>query len=83
MQVRVFDRSTSSEVYKKQAAEAEKSGTSDCPLCSVGHDANKAKIWAIDAMEADHVTAWGKGGATDTSNCQMLCTTHNRAKGNR
>jgi len=34
-------------------------------------------------MDADHVTAWSKGGATSTSNCQMLCKTHNRAKGNR
>ncbi len=24
-----------------------------------------------------------KGGATDASNCQMLCRTHNCAKGNR
>jgi 5-methylcytosine-specific restriction endonuclease McrA len=34
-------------------------------------------------MDADHVAAWSKGGATDTKNCQMLCKTHNRAKGNR
>ena len=34
-------------------------------------------------MDADHVTAWSKGGATDITNCQMLCKTHNRAKGNR
>lgn len=34
-------------------------------------------------MNADHVTAWSKGGATDESNCQMLCKTHNRAKGNK
>lgn len=32
---------------------------------------------------ADHVTAWSKGGATDISNCEMLCSTHNRAKGNK
>lgn len=25
----------------------------------------------------------GKGGATDPKNCQLLCKTHNRAKGNR
>ncbi len=31
----------------------------------------------------DHVAAWSKGGATDAANCQMLCKTHNRAKGNR
>lgn len=34
-------------------------------------------------MDADHVTAWSKGGATDISNCQMLCKSHNRAKGNK
>ena len=30
-----------------------------------------------------HVSAWSKGGATTEENCQMLCKTHNRAKGNR
>ena len=34
-------------------------------------------------MDADHVTAWSKGGSTDISNCEMLCITHNRAKGNK
>ena len=34
-------------------------------------------------MDADHVTAWSKGGVTELSNCEMLCITHNRAKGNR
>ena len=43
----------------------------------------RRRIWKIDEMDADHVTAWSKGGATDISNCQMLCKTHNRAKGNR
>ena len=34
-------------------------------------------------MDADHVTAWSKGGVTSIENCQMLCKTHNRAKGNK
>jgi len=34
-------------------------------------------------MDADHVEAWSKGGATDAANCEMLCVTHNRAKGNK
>ena len=34
-------------------------------------------------MDADHVSAWSKGGESSAENCQMLCTTHNRAKGNR
>ena len=49
----------------------------------MGHDVNKSKIWGIDEMEADHVSAWSKGGSTDTKNCEMLCIRHNRAKGNR
>jgi len=34
-------------------------------------------------MDADHVDAWSRGGKTSPENCQMLCKTHNRAKGNR
>ena len=34
-------------------------------------------------MDADHVTAWSRGGGTTLDNCEMLCKTHNRAKGNR
>ncbi|MDD6251034.1 MAG: HNH endonuclease [Oscillospiraceae bacterium] len=34
-------------------------------------------------MSADHVTARSKGGAPVINNCQMLCKTHNRAKGNK
>ena len=49
----------------------------------MGNDNNKNRIWKITEMDADHVTAWSKGGATDISNCQMLCKTHNRAKGNK
>lgn len=41
------------------------------------------EIYADKQMDADHVAAWSKGGATDAANCQMLCRTHNRAKGNR
>ncbi|MBK5261806.1 MAG: DUF262 domain-containing protein [Peptostreptococcaceae bacterium] len=81
--VRVFDDATKNAVYAKQTKDAEKNGHSNCPLCSIGHDANKNNIWKLKEMDADHVAAWSKGGVTNMSNCQMLCTTHNRAKGNR
>jgi 5-methylcytosine-specific restriction endonuclease McrA len=81
--VRVFDEATKKSVYAKQTKEAEKKDISNCPLCSIGHDSNKSKIWKLNEMDADHVTAWSKGGATDIKNCQMLCKTHNRAKGNK
>lgn len=83
LDVRVFDEATKRRVYNKQTAEARTKGISNCPLCAVGHEANKDKIYALSEMDADHVSAWSKGGATTEENCQMLCKTHNRAKGNR
>ena len=83
LEVRVFDDATKKSVYVVQTAKAEKKGESNCPLCALGHDANKGKVWHLSEMDADHVTAWSKGGATSVKNCQMLCKTHNRAKGNR
>jgi len=83
LDVRVFDEATKRSVYSKQTSEAETKEVSNCPHCAIGHDANKSKIWSFGEMEADHVSAWVKGGATSAKNCQMLCKTHNRAKGNR
>lgn len=81
--MRVFDDVTNRFVYDKQTQAAQAAGTSNCSLCAVGHDANKNRIWKFAEMDADHVSAWSKGGATSTANCEMLCVTHNRAKGNR
>lgn len=83
LNVRVFDEPTKKAVYAQQTATAKAEGISNCPLCAIGHDANHTKIWDLKDMDADHVTAWSKGGSTDIENCQMLCKTHNRAKGNR
>lgn len=83
LEVRIFDENVKKAVYKTQTDNAKNNNTSNCPLCALGNDSNKMKIWDIKEMDADHVTAWSKGGATDISNCQMLCSTHNRAKGNR
>ena len=83
LEVRIFDEATKKAVYAAQTAKAEKKGESNCPHCAIGHDANKEKIWSLNDMDADHVAAWSKGGATSAKNCQMLCKTHNRAKGNR
>jgi len=68
---------------KIRAEQAKAKGVSNCPLCAIGADNNKNRMWKLAEMDADHVTAWSKGGATDIQNCQMLCKTHNRAKGNK
>ena len=83
LDVRVFDEATKKSVYAAQTKKAETVGVSNCSYCAIGHDANKSKIWALKDMDADHVSAWSKGGGTDISNCEMLCKSHNRAKGNR
>lgn len=81
--IRIFDEATKRSIYEKQINEAKSQGISNCPICSVGNEVNKSKIWPISDMDADHISAWSKGGATVASNCEMLCKTHNRSKGNR
>ena len=83
LDIRIFDDKTKRIVYQWQTDEAKAQGISNCPLCAVGHSASRTKIWNKNDMDADHVTAWSLGGLTDIANCQMLCRTHNRIKGNR
>jgi hypothetical protein len=83
LDVRVFDMATKQSKYEEQTGDAEARGVSNCPLCATGPGPNKTRIWSFAEMEADHVTAWKKGGGTSPENCQMLCVTHNRRKGDR
>lgn len=82
LSVRLFDDKTKRAAYEQQTAAAKASGISNCPTCAGIDNANKARVYKLSEMDADHVTAWSKGGATDLANCEMLCVTHNRAKGN-
>lgn len=83
LDVRVFDTKVKRVAFAKQTQAAESKSTSNCPLCAIGHTANKSRIYKFEEMDADHVSAWSKGGGTSAENCEMLCSTHNRAKGNR
>lgn len=83
LEVRVFDTPVKRAAYAKQTQTAQGKSESNCPLCAIGHEANQTRIYKFEEMDADHVTAWSRGGTTSIANCQMLCITHNRAKGNR
>lgn len=83
LDIRVFETPVKRVAYAKQTQAAEAKRESNCPLCSIGHNANKSRIYKFDEMDADHVSAWSKGGGSSAENCEMLCITHNRAKGNR
>lgn len=83
LEIRVFEDSIKKLVYNRQTIEAKEKGVSNCPLCAIGNNSNRTRIYKLSEMDADHVTAWSRGGATDISNCEMLCKTHNRSKGNK
>lgn len=83
LQVRLFDDKTKQAAFKRQTDAASTSGVSNCPTCAGVANANQTRIYKLDEMEADHVSAWSRGGQSDLDNCEMLCSTHNRAKGNK
>ena len=83
LNIRLFDKSVIKSVYTTQTKAAQENGVSNCPMCAAMEGSNKKRIYKEAEMDADHATAWSKGGSTDISNCVMLCKTHNRSKGNR
>lgn len=83
LQIRLFDKKTARRVWERQTAAAKAEGVSNCPDCAKERTPNAQRLYAFDEMEADHVTAWSRGGATREENCQMLCKRHNALKGNK
>jgi len=64
LSIRAFSPSMKLKVFTKQKGK--------CIVCK--------KKFAIEKMEADHITPWHTGGKTNESNCQMLCQEDNRRK---
>lgn len=64
LSIRAFTDNQKTEAYERQKGV--------CPVCS--------KHFALDGMEADHITPWRAGGKTIAANCQMLCKDCNRRK---
>lgn len=84
LDIRVFEESTKKAKFTQQTDDAKQKDISNCPMCAAsGQTALMKRLWKYAEMDADHVQAWSNGGATDIRNCQMLCKTHNRSKGNR
>lgn len=83
LEIRLFEKSHIKTLYERQTQQATADGTSNCPMCSQMENNNRNRIYKLAEMDADHVSAWSKGGKTDISNCQLLCKTHNRMKGNK
>ena len=64
LNIRAFSPNQKREAYEKQKG--------ICAECK--------ENFAIEEMEADHITPWHEGGKTSSENCQMLCKEDNRRK---
>lgn len=64
LNIRGFSPNQKREAYERQKG--------ICPVCTA--------LFAIEGMEADHITPWHEGGKTSADNCQMLCKEDNRRK---
>lgn len=64
LNLRTFDDKMKREAYERQKG--------ICVKCK--------EHFALEEMEADHVTPWHEGGKTNAENCQMLCKEDNRRK---
>ncbi len=67
LNIRAFSPNQRREAYERQKG-----------ICPV-----KKKHYAIEEMEADHITPWHLGGKTTAENCQMLSKEANREKGGK
>ena len=66
LSIRAFTPRMARAAYERQRGE--------CPKCG--------EQYALEEMQADHITPWSKGGKTTAENCQMLCADCNRRKSN-
>jgi len=64
LSIRAFNDKMKREAYERQKGV--------CVKCQ--------EHFAIEEMEADHITPWHEGGKTNAENCQMLCKEDNRRK---
>jgi 5-methylcytosine-specific restriction endonuclease McrA len=64
LNIRSFTDNQKREAYERQKG--------ICPVCN--------KPFALEEMQADHITPWHLGGRTIAENCQMLCAGDNRLK---
>lgn len=70
LSLRAFSDKVKRETYTKQAG-----------ICADAACPEKARVFKLDEMEADHIDPWHAGGRSIASNCRMLCKACNRRKG--
>lgn len=69
LSIRAFNEKMKREAYERQKG-----------ICTAKNAVCGNAYFALEEMEADHITPWHEGGKTDSKNCQMLCKDDNRRK---
>ncbi|MDE0280856.1 MAG: DUF262 domain-containing protein [Gammaproteobacteria bacterium] len=67
LNLRTFNEPMKTEAFERQDGV--------CPRCN--------ETFSFSEMEGDHIDPWAEGGRTVAENCQMLCKSCNRRKGNK
>lgn len=67
LNIRTFPKSIAMKKYREQ--------NGVCPICKGN--------FSFEAMAADHIVPWSRGGKTTEENCQMLCEHCNSVKNNK
>ena len=70
LSLRAFSDKVKREAYTKQGG-----------ICADAACPEKARLFLLEDMEADHVDPWHAGGRSVLSNCKMRCKACNRRKG--
>lgn len=83
MSVQVFEEKTKKNAYNKQTQAVKGKNKSNCPLSAVGENANKARIYDLTRWTPTTLPRGARDADSSSKNCEMLCVTQNRAKGNR
>lgn len=85
LSVRFFTQDQAYAAFTAQNKEASRTGLSNCPLCAQSlNETRRTKQYKFSDMSPDHVTGWKNylKGLTTMNNCEMLCRSHNKSKGN-
>lgn len=77
LNIRAFTPAQKAQVYQTQGGLCARGN-----LCQTPGNSDGSHVFELSEMEADHITPWSQGGATQIANCQLLCKLDNRSKGN-
>ena len=65
---------------RREAYERQNGLCGNATHCLTPANGDGKKVFELEAMHADHMVPWSKGGRTEAENCRMLCIPCNLSK---